>query len=99
MNKSINIDLPIVYLFIALAIFAVGQNSELTSTLSYMMLGGMLANITAVYDNADDKDAVDADTAMTYTVSDNKANVVYHLVPQRGLFIISSGGVWLARKQ
>lgn len=48
-------------------------------------------------DNADDKDAVDADTAMTYTVSDNKANVVYHLVPQRGLFIISSGGVWLAR--
>lgn len=48
-------------------------------------------------DNAEDKDEVDADTAMTYTISDNKANVIYYLVPQRGLYIISSGGVWLAR--
>lgn len=48
-------------------------------------------------DNNDDKDAVDANTAMTYTISDNKANVIYYLVPQRGLYIISSGGVWLAR--
>jgi len=48
-------------------------------------------------DNINDKDQVDADTAMTYTIADNKANVIYWIEPSKGLYIGTSGGVWLAR--
>lgn len=48
-------------------------------------------------DNAEDKDQVDASTAMTYTIADNKANVIYWIEPSKGLYIGTSGGVWLAR--
>lgn len=43
------------------------------------------------------KDAVVATTAMTYTIADNKANVIQWIAPQKGLYIGTSGGVWVAR--
>lgn len=58
-NKSTNMDLPIVYIFIALAIYSIGQNSELTSTLSYLMLGGMIANVENPNDDENEEESTD----------------------------------------
>jgi hypothetical protein len=48
-------------------------------------------------DNSLYKGAVDATTAMTYTIADNKANVIQWIAPQKTLFLGTSGGVWIAR--
>ncbi len=48
-------------------------------------------------DNSLYKGAVDATTAMTYTIADNKANVIQWLAPQQVLYAGTSGGVWVAR--
>ncbi len=48
-------------------------------------------------DNSLYKGAVDAITAMTYTIADNKANVIQWVAPQKVLYIGTSGGVWIAR--
>jgi hypothetical protein len=48
-------------------------------------------------DNSAYKGAVDASTAMSYTIADSQANVIAWLAPQKSLYIGSSSGVWLAR--
>ena len=47
-------------------------------------------------DNAERKGSVDDDTAMTYTIADNKANVIYWLAPLKALYLGTSGGIWQA---
>ena len=39
------IDVPIVYVFLALAFFCIGNNGELTDQLAFFLLGAMFANI------------------------------------------------------
>lgn len=48
-------------------------------------------------DGDEDKDDVSPNTAMSYRIQDNVANVIYSAIPLRGLNLISSGGVWLAK--
>lgn len=48
-------------------------------------------------DNDVHKDEVDADTAMTYTIADARANVIRWLASQVNLFIGTTGGIWVAR--
>ena len=39
------IDTPIVYVFLTLAFFSIGNNAELTNQLAFLLLGAMFANI------------------------------------------------------
>jgi hypothetical protein len=45
-NKWSPIDVPLFYFFLMLMIYVTFQNSELTSSLSFLLIGGMIANVT-----------------------------------------------------
>ena len=42
-------SIPIGYIYLGLAIFSVAQNSELTSTLSFLLIGGMISDVIHPY--------------------------------------------------
>lgn len=48
-------------------------------------------------DNDEDKDEVDPDTAMDYVINDTRSNIIYSMSSLRGVNILTSGGVFLAR--
>jgi hypothetical protein len=48
-------------------------------------------------DDTNHKDAVVDSAAMTYTIADNKGNVIQWMASQKVFFLGTSGGVWVAR--
>ncbi len=48
-------------------------------------------------DDTNNKDAVVDSSAMTYTIADNKGNVIQWMASQKVFYIGTSGGVWIAR--
>ena len=58
-TKRYYIHTPLVYLFIMLMIFAIGQNSELTGVPAFLMLGGIIGNITNFEEIEEESDLPD----------------------------------------
>jgi hypothetical protein len=45
-NKYKQFEFPVFYIFIMIMIYVIGQNGELTSSLAFLLIGGMIANVS-----------------------------------------------------
>lgn len=68
-NRWKLLDFPVFYLYLMLMIYVIGQNGELTNSLSFLMIGGMIANVSVIdFEHEQEK--------LEETIDDQEPNLV-----------------------